>query len=213
MPKGRSVCEDRDRGSALLDYEIWPPFILRFPLRDERRCCFASSYEGGREKLDFRHIPQLIARMLMEVIQTHIPHQWIYTVEPFINPYNGKISYDYSGEVRKMKKEEFAELVRSLGRSKGSRFYCSPLDELLNNVYIDRWVPTYMSNYGKRWVTYCDLLRETFDQWKYSHFEIYDEDGNEVNEDLNLQLDEIFEDFLENTSHEPFVREIEKTIA
>lgn len=59
----------------------------------------------------------------------------------------------------------------------------------------------------------CDLLRETFDQWKYSHFEIYDEDGNEVNEDLNLQLDEIFEDFLENTSHEPFVREIEKTIA
>ncbi|AMQ22519.1 hypothetical protein A0V43_04160 [Geobacillus sp. JS12] len=149
----------------------------------------------------------------MEVIQTHIPHQWIYNAEPFINPYNGKISYDYSGEVRKMKKEEFAELVRSLGRSKGSRFYCSPLDELLNNVYIDQWVPTYMSNYGKRWVTYCDLLRETFDQWKYSHFEIYDEDGNEVNEDLNLQLDEIFEDFLENTSHEPFVREIEKTIA
>jgi hypothetical protein len=44
------------------------------------------------------------------VIGTYIPHKWVYTVEPFMNRYNGRISYDYSGEVKKMTQEWYYPL-------------------------------------------------------------------------------------------------------
>jgi hypothetical protein len=58
---------------------------------------------------------------------------------------------------------------------------------------------TYVSNYGKHWGSYKDLLEEKFREWKHANFELYDEDGNELNEELEEKLDEIFYEFLENT--------------
>jgi hypothetical protein len=63
---------------------------------------------------DFLHteeIKLLISNMLIEVIGTYIPHKWVYTVEPFMNRYNSRISYDYSGEVKKITQEEFKEIL------------------------------------------------------------------------------------------------------
>jgi hypothetical protein len=96
-----------------------------------------------------------------------------------------------------MTQEEFKEILLTLGKSDKSLFYLSTLDKLLSNIYIDQWVPTYVSNYGKHWVSYKDLLEEKFREWKYANFELYDEDGNELNEEMEEKLDEIFYEFLE----------------
>jgi hypothetical protein len=162
--------------------------------------------------LHAEEIKLLISNMLIEVIETYIPHKWVDTVEPFMNRYNGRISYDYSGEVKEMTQEEFKEILLTLRKSEMPLFYLPLLDKLLSNIYIDQWVPTYVSNYGKHWVSYKDLLEEKFREWRHANFELYDEDGNELNEELEEKLDEIFYEFLENTSHEIYAQKILKSI-
>lgn len=152
-----------------------------------------------------QEIERLISNMLMAVIEENEPFQWIKTEEPFYNPYKNKISYDYSGEVRPMAKEEFQGIVANLG---GKEWYSSKLEELLSLVYINRWEPTYMSNYGKNWLNYKDLLQRKFSDWKYENFDLYDEDGNELNEELEIEIDEVLYTFLEQISHEMYARKI-----
>jgi hypothetical protein len=43
----------------------------------------------------------IISNFLVKIIEENIPHKWIAMEEPFANIYNGRISYDYSGEVQK----------------------------------------------------------------------------------------------------------------
>jgi hypothetical protein len=56
------------------------------------------------------------------------------------------------------------------------------------------------------------LLEEKFRECKYANFELYDEDGNELNEKMEEKLDEIFYEFLENTSYEIYAQKIFKSI-
>lgn len=131
-------------------------------------------------------------------------------VEPLPHPYKlNTVSYDYSGEVKGMNKAEFQKIVSALG---DQEWYSSKLEELLHSLYINQWTPTYTSNYGKHWVDYIDLLRDKFNEWKYENFQLYDEDGNELDEELELELDGCLYDFLEHTSHEIYVKKILKKI-
>jgi hypothetical protein len=158
--------------------------------------------------MEKQEIVLVISNLLTEIIEQYTPFQWVKTAEPFLHPYKvDKISYDYSGEVKPMLKEEFQEIVSTLGNQE---WYSSKLEELLHSLHINQWTPTYTSNYGKHWVNYMDLLQDKFNDWKYEHFQLYDEDGNELNEDLEMELDQCLYDFLEHTSHEMYVRKIVK---
>ncbi|WP_408010382.1 hypothetical protein ACJROX_08830 [Pseudalkalibacillus sp. A8] len=42
-----------------------------------------------------------------------------------------------------------------------------------------------------------DLLQDKFHEWKHEHFQLYDEDGNELNEDLEIEIDQTLHDFIE----------------
>ncbi|WP_408006921.1 hypothetical protein ACJROX_15065 [Pseudalkalibacillus sp. A8] len=55
-----------------------------------------------------------------------------------------------------------------------------------------------------------DLLQDKFHEWKHEHFQLYDEDGNELNEDLEIEIDQTLHDFIENTSHEIYSNKILK---
>ncbi|EMA6344705.1 hypothetical protein ACH0R4_RS16455 [Bacillus cytotoxicus] len=50
----------------------------------------------------------------------------------------------------------------------------------------------------------ADIFGGTVDivLWKYANFELYDEEGNEINEELEEELDDLFVSFLRNTLHE-----------
>ncbi|ERI11691.1 hypothetical protein [Aneurinibacillus aneurinilyticus] len=158
--------------------------------------------------LDKQEITLIISNLIMKIIEQHSPYQWVKTEEAFPHPYKlDRISYDYSGEVKLMTKEEFQEIVANLGKKE---WYSSKLEELLESLYINQWTATYVSNCGKSWINYMNLLQDKFDEWKYKHFQLYDEDGNEVNEGLEDRLNQILYDFIENTSHEIYSKKILK---
>lgn len=151
----------------------------------------------------------LISNLLHNVIEENEPHIWYKTEEPFISSYTGKLSYDYSGEVRKMTLEELIDLKENLGLSEYAQVCCeSNLDELLSRIYINQWSASYTSNYGKNWITFKDLLEESFNDWKYESFEIYDEDGEEIVENLDISLDEVLVKFLKETDFELYYKKV-----
>ncbi|WP_255257306.1 hypothetical protein [Bacillus sp. AFS014408] len=59
----------------------------------------------------------------MSVIEEKVSFKWEATKEPFINPYNGRVSYDYSGEVKKMTKEDLEEIEKTLKRHWGKMMF------------------------------------------------------------------------------------------
>ncbi len=159
-------------------------------------------------ELDTQAVNLVIARLLGKIIEQYPPHQWTKTEEAFPHPYQfNKVSYDYSGEVEPMTLETFQDLVNKLGND---HWYSSKFEELLHNIYINRWVPTFTSNFGKHWQCYHDLLFDAYNDWKYTHFELYDEDGNELDEELENNLNECFEDFIHQTSPELYVKKMMK---
>jgi hypothetical protein len=163
--------------------------------------------QGGK-CLDKQEFTLVISNLIMEIMEQHAPYQWVKTAEAFLHPYKlDRISYDYSGEVKPMTKEEFLEIVADLGKEE---WYTSKLEELLESLYINQCTATYISNHGKHWISYMNLLQDKFDEWKYEHFQLYDEDGNELNEGLEDELNQTLCDFIENTSHEIFSKKMLK---
>ncbi|SHH31777.1 hypothetical protein [Tepidibacter thalassicus] len=160
-------------------------------------------------QIERKEIYLVISKLLIEVIETNKPYIWYKTEEPFINKYNGRISYDYSGEVREMTYTDIIKMKNELGKSEIAQIlYFSKLDELLSEIYIDQWTPTFQSNYGKSWVSYKELLERSFNEWKYENFEIYNEETEEEDEDLDIELDNVLYDFLEDTSYEIYYAKI-----
>ena len=169
--------------------------------------------EKSDENIDLTEIKLLCSKFLFDVIEENLPYMWIPEEEPFINKYNGKISYDHSGKVEKMSCKNLKELAKNLGNNPASMCYCSELDELLSKIYVDLWEPSYISNCGKNFISYKDKLTDKFNEWKYNNFDLYDEDGNELNEELDIELDIALNNFLESTSIDMYYIKILKTIA
>ncbi|WP_242141969.1 MULTISPECIES: hypothetical protein [unclassified Bacillus cereus group] len=155
-----------------------------------------------------KEISLILSHMIMNVIEQHVAFKWEPTKEPFISPYTGRVSYDYSGEVKKMTKEDLMEIEKTLGENNVSSCYGSKLDELLDTIHINSWTATCTSNFGKHWISFKDLVEEKYNEWKYANFELYDEEGNEINEELEEELDDLFVSFLRNTSHEFYLRKL-----
>lgn len=160
----------------------------------------------NRKELDKKEISEIISGLLMEIIEQHSPFHWILTIEEFVHPYKaGKISRDYSGDVKPMTKKEFKEIISDLGEK---HWHSSKLEELLSSMHIGRWEATYISNNGRHWVSFEDLLYEKYNEWQGEKFVLYDKDGNDVDEELNMELNEILYDFIEDTPHEIYARKI-----
>ncbi|WP_230322534.1 MULTISPECIES: hypothetical protein [Bacillus] len=99
-----------------------------------------------------------------------------------------------------------------MGENDVSVCFESKLDELLATIHIDRWTATYVSNLGKHWVSFKDLVEERYSEWKYANFELYDEEGEEMNEGLEEELDDVFFSFFRDTSHEIYLAKLFKEL-
>lgn len=160
------------------------------------------------KRLDEQEISLVISKLLGDIIEKYPPYQWVKTVESFPHPYQfNKVSYDYSGDVEPMTKEVFQNIVKNLG---AKEWYSSSFEELLHDIHINQWKPTFISNCGKDWISYHGLLQDAYDDWKYEHFELYDEDGNELDENFEIDLNNCLYRFLEYTSPELYVKKILK---
>ena len=112
-----------------------------------------------------------------------------------------------------MSLNELTNIKEKLGLSEYAKVcYVSELDELLSEIYIDQWEASYMSNYGKNWMSFKNLIEQDFNNWKYENFEVFDEDGEEIVEDLDIMLDDVLVAFLEETHYDLYFRKIANTI-
>jgi hypothetical protein len=154
------------------------------------------------EFVGIKDIKLILSNFIFNIIENYTPYIWYPTEEPFLNQYTGNISYDYSGDVRKAAKEDIIQIGKKLGASEHSAvIYRSELDELLSTITISQWIATYTSNYGKHWISYIDILEDLYLEWKGENFQIYNEETDDYNEELDSELDEILYIFLEETDH------------
>ncbi|CAI8733906.1 MULTISPECIES: hypothetical protein [Bacillus] len=155
-------------------------------------------------------IDLLLSHMIMDAIDEHVAFKWEPIKEPCINSYTGRVSYDYSGEAKKMTKEDLKEIEKTLGGNNVSVNFDSKLAELLGTIHINSWTATYTSNFGKHWISFRDLVEEKYNEWKHANFELSDEEGEEINEELAEELDDLFFSFLRDTSHEIYLAKLLK---
>lgn len=147
--------------------------------------------------MDKQKIYEVISKFLIEIITDYIPYKWEASEEPFYNMYKDDISYDYSGEVSPMTLKDVVELYED--------YHNVTLDQTLEQLHINQWTATYISNYGKHWITFGGLLQERFNEWKYENFDIYDEETDEIDEELEEQIDDIYYSFLSETQSEIYL--------
>lgn len=114
-----------------------------------------------------------------QVILDNKPHRWIMTEEPFQNLY-GKLCYDYSGEVEPMDTDEY-------------NFKISHNE--LDDIYINQWEATYISNMGKAFISYEKLIKDKYTSYLYENYPLYNEETEEYNEDLEMELEAVFYEY------------------
>lgn len=141
-----------------------------------------------------------ISNMIINIIEQNSPYRWLPDCKPFVNRYNGKISYDKSGEVYRMSREDLKKIIVKIERSQLDTCIFSPLQTLLEEIKIDKWIATYRPNCGKHWVSYNDILKSKFEYWKYNNLQA-DNIGCHKDEKFADDLDNIFLDFIENASY------------
>lgn len=164
------------------------------------------------EKLEYEYINLEISNMIINIFEKNIPYKWLPTTEPFINKYNGRLSYDKSGEVCRMREEDLKEIIKEIERKPLAVYYSSKLQELLLEIKLDSWIATYESNYGKHWISYSDKLEETFNNWKYENFLLVDEAENYIDNKLEETLDGIYYDFMKNAPYKFYSTKLLKEI-
>lgn len=161
--------------------------------------------------ISYQEIKLVISNLLNNIIEENIPFTLVESEEPFYNVYKDKISYDYSGEVIEMTKEDLDDLVQSIDKE-DLEIYTSPLDKLISNIYINQWTPSYVSNLGKNWISYEYILTMEYNDWKYDNFILYDEENDIEFDDLEIDLDEILYNFIKETSHVLYIYKLYKTL-
>jgi len=154
--------------------------------------------------IDENKVKEYVLNLVERVIHSNTPHLLIAAEEPFINRF-GTISYDYSGIVRRLAKDDYVSLINDL---KESEQFGEGLNlfGLLSHLYIDEWTATYVSNSGKSWTTYWDLVMRDFEEWKYENFEVMDDD--EELTDIYFDLDYLCEEICKAENFYPYLSSI-----
>lgn len=150
----------------------------------------------------------IISNFIIKTINNNEPYVCFTVEEPFCNSYSGKISYDYSGDVRKMTYEDMVYLKKLLLNSNNN--YSSRLEKFLKQVYINEWKPSMDTPKSRAWLTYKNLSEDLYNDWKFNNFDLFDNDDLE-NDDLDIELDTIFYEFIEKTSYELYYARILST--
>lgn len=63
---------------------------------------------------------------------------------------------------------------------------------------------------SRAWLTYKNLSEDLYNDWKFNNFDLFDNDDLE-NDDLDIELDTIFYEFIEKTSYELYYARILST--
>ncbi len=169
--------------------------------RDERQRQGAAREGRKGEKVDVDWIRLQFDELIEWLIDHQYPLAW----------YDDNHPFDRSGQVRSMVFQDLAHLyvkatkrVDCMGRE--------PAEVFLSGLYTRRTSPTYVSGCGLRFDTYRDLLEEAYRECCYERYPIYDGEADEYDDDLDLELMELFNGFLTQLEVDPLYDRLEKLI-
>lgn len=151
-----------------------------------------------------KEIQLIFSNILINIIENNKPYKWIYTKESFVNKYNGSESFDNSGEVIEMSEKNIMTTIKLINSSFLLDSEVPKLREILNDIKINRWTPTYKSNCGKYWISYLDLFKE-----KYKKF------NNSTSILKKIRREEVeffYKDFMENRSYQFYLAKMLKEL-
>ena len=129
------------------------------------------------------------------------------------NPYFWKnendVSWDGSGKVYPMTIEDLNEIC-----SQNMQFHTSKLEQILDCTYINQFVPSYISGYGKSWKTYKNLIEEELEEFLYDNWDFFDEEGYYLDdmEDFYYNALDLLQDFLEQTKEDIYIELIKNKV-
>jgi len=136
-----------------------------------------------------KFINDLLHEMIIDIIDENIPYKWI----------DDECPWDCSGEVELCSKKDLKEIKKNAIDE--ISFCCeSFFDHFLHSIYVNRWEATYVSGMGKRWITYGSILHDDFEEWLYQSFEIFDEDGEYMDdgEEIYYKLQDMYTSFIKD---------------
>jgi hypothetical protein len=166
-----------------------------------------------KEQINSFNFKDYLTLHCKEILETVPMYKWYPIEESFINMY-GKLCCDYSGDVEPTTKEYFISRLDNY----------SNLQEILEDIYTGNKEATYTSNCGWHFINFKNLLEEEFNRIKYELFDefiednlfqildycnckdkdnIYDDlDNTEIGDFMSWEVDQIFYNWLENTTIE-----------
>ena len=153
-------------------------------------------------------IELIISKLLFEVIEQNSPHIWVPREEPIMSPYTGRVSYSSGSTLEKATFVQMEVILKGLRI--GFRDYCydSPIDELLQEIYISKQNSSLEPNCSNSWVSYHRLLKDKFDEWKSGVFHLLDDKGNHISGDLSRDIDDVFYCFIRRTPFDLYGKKI-----
>lgn len=156
-------------------------------------------------------IEEAVPRIICEVIERNTPYHWFYTEEPYTNFY-GKFRYDRSGDVEKMSKGKLIEINKKISEEGIPHWAQSELQYFLDLIHINSWQATYESGCGKSWISYMELVWSELEDWKFKNFELNDENGEDINEELGDEVTAMFYELVDSYSYKYYYQKVMHTI-
>ena len=157
-------------------------------------------------------IENIISEIIIKTIATNIPHQHFDEKEYLGENMWGKDCFDHSGYVKVISKDGCKELLKDLLETEEK----PSLEDILRELYINQWEPSYVSGCGKNWISYEKIIDQAFDEWMLEIFWLYEnEAGEEIDGDnLYYSLRDVFVDFLTTTSFDfKYIKELNKVFS
>ena len=74
-------------------------------------------------------------------------------------------------------------------------YNCKIFNNELDDIYIDQWEPTYISNMGKAFISYEKLIKDKYTSYLYENYPLYNEETEEYDDDLEMELEDVFYEY------------------
>lgn len=155
-----------------------------------------------------KQVEDITPKIILEVLEQNKPYVNNLEVENYVR-FDNTIGEDFSGQAIPLTKELFKDILDTLdGKNTGkNRYYVECCKDsaavfLLKELLTNSWIPTYSPGCGKCWISYMDLAKDKFQEWKNNNIIVWVEDDgiidykDEEQEALDIELEFFFEEIL-----------------
>lgn len=153
------------------------------------------------KRVDDEWVRQQFDELVESLVAYQYPMAW----------YDDNHPFDRSGQVRPMVFQDLAHLYVTATKREDP-MNREPAEVFLGGLYTRRTSATFESGCGLRFDTFLDLLKRAYEECCYERYPIYDGEADEYDDDLDLELMDLFYHSLTQLEVDPLYDRLEKQI-